>query len=94
MVVIENMLNKGWWRQRYEKNRHVVSSKGPRKQVQHVSPTLSNMLDQKCWGFLRVMLDDVEPTFFPQKILDENLKQFKHSSNILGISYFLCEFMR
>ena len=40
------------------------------------------------------MLDDVEPTFFPQKILDESLKQFKHSSNILGISYFLCEFMR
>ena len=29
------------------------------------------------------MLDDVGPTYFLEKMLDESLKQFKHSSNIL-----------
>ena len=46
-------------------------------------PTCSNMLDQKCWTRLRTMWDDVGSTFFLQKILNENLKQFKHLSNIL-----------
>ena len=58
-----------------------------RKRIQYICPTSSNMLDQKCWTRLLTMLDDVRTTFISQKMLDESLKQFKHSRNILFLSY-------
>ena len=37
------------------------------------------------WACLQAIFDDVRPTFFLQKMLDESFKQFEHWSNTLFI---------
>ena len=37
------------------------------------------------WACLRAIFNDVGPTFFLQKMLDESFKQFEHWSNTLFI---------
>ena len=48
------------------------------------------MLDKKYWMCLWTMLDDLGPTFFSKKMLDESSNQFKNSSDI-SLAFFMLD---